>query len=104
MGPYLEDDEEEVFLLTLSRLHLLLQPLDLLLQLTLFILLAVFLHVLVVPAVPLSGRKQTECNRGLHSAPSCHICLILDPFLGNKFRQQQIWFHLCSSLERTRFL
>lgn len=29
---HLEDDEEKVFLLTLSRLHFLLQPFDLLLQ------------------------------------------------------------------------
>lgn len=54
---YLKDDKKEVLLLALRRLHFLLQPLDLLLQLA-FLILAGFVHVLVVPAVPLTTPAQ----------------------------------------------
>lgn len=59
---YLEDDQEEVLLLALGRLHLLLQPLDLLLQLA-FLVLAGLVHVLVVAAVPLSRQRASPHGR-----------------------------------------
>lgn len=60
---YLEDDQEEVLLLALGRLHLLLQPLDLLLQLA-FLVLAGLVHVLVVATVPLWRQTASpEANK-----------------------------------------
>lgn len=65
---YLKDDQEEVLLLALGRLHFLLQPLDLLLQLTLLIL-AGFVHVLIVPAVPLENIIDTQNGFNDHTWP-----------------------------------
>lgn len=67
---YLEDDEEEVLLFALRRLYFLLQPFDLLLQLTVFIL-AVLLHVLFITTVFLL-KTQRLIPLALDTVPSPH--------------------------------
>lgn len=54
---HLEYNKEKVLLFALGRLHFLLQPLDLFLQLTLLIL-TVLLHVLFIAAVPLLQEER----------------------------------------------
>lgn len=99
-GGYLEDDQEEVLLLALGRLHLLLQPLDLLLQLA-FLVLAGLVHVLVVAAVPL-WRQMCHCNQtsvldGLTPPPftiSPAGCSIFHASQAQQWQQVKLFFQL----------
>lgn len=85
---YLKDDKKEVLLFALGGLHFLLQPLDLLLQLTLLILTG-FVHVLIIPAVPLNtgtnilllttSFQLTQHRDRDRSLPSCAVVSLTCP-------------------------
>lgn len=79
---YLEDDQEEVLLLTLGRLHLFLQTLDLLLQLTVLIL-TVLLHVLLIATVLLlrEGGERDKHTREIEGEKESILFAYLAPLV-----------------------